>query len=521
MFEKFFTDKFDDEIFLVRNGEELTFANVKELVFKRSETLAMTKQVLISGEDNFDFIISFFSAVFSGKEIFLADKNVSFNLETTDDDGIFEFREIDLKNVFVNFLTSGSSGKSKIVKKSLFNLVREAEDIGKTFLAGEKDLRFCSTTTLNHLFGFTFHFMTPFVNGFVIDTNSVQYPENVKYDNCFLVSSPSFLEKISKYKLNFEKSPKFIVAAGAKLADDVFEYFEKNSKVIEIYGSTETGVVAHREHFEQKYLKVFENVSVRKYENKILTISSDYFFENSLELSDLIDYNGDNEISVLARVDRVLKVFEKRISADAFEKYLKTSDFISDVYCLKINEKLGAVVVLTDIGKDFYLKFGKAELVKNLKAFCLEQFEITPQKWRFLPEIYKTSTGKVDKKKIEKIFSINLTFPFVLEQKFEGDVAEIEMIFPKNSNFFKGHFPNFPVLPGVVSLYFVTFFSNEFFDTLMSPHVIRKIKFSKLILPDTNVTLRLKNSEKSVAFEIVSGQNNYVSGSISKEKIYE
>lgn len=521
MFEKFFTDKFDDEFFLVRNGEKMTFANVKELVVKKAETLDKTKQVLIFGEDNFDFIISFFAAVFSRKEIFLADKNVPFNLEKTYDDSVFAFEQINLKNVFINFLTSGSSGNSKIVKKSLFNLVREAEDIGKTFLSGEKDFRFCSTTTLNHLFGFTFHFMTPFVNEFVIDTNSFQYPENVKHDNCFLVSSPSFLEKIYKYNLNFEKSPKFIVAAGAKLADDVFEYFEKNSKVIEIYGSTETGVVAHREHFEQKYLTLFENISIQKYENKILRISSDYFYEKSLELSDLIDCNGKNEITVLGRLDRVLKISEKRISADVFEKYLKTCDFISDIYCLKIDEKLGAAVVLTDKGKDFYLKFGKAELVKNLKTVCLEKFEIVPQKWRFLPEIYKTSAGKVDKKKIEKIFLTKLTFPFVLGQKIEGDVAEIDMIFPKNSNFFKGHFPHFPVLPGVVSLYFVTFFANEFFKTSMSPQVIRKIKFSKLILPDKNVTLRLKNSEKSVAFEIVSGQNNYVSGVISKEKIYE
>ena len=138
-----------------------------------------------------------------------------------------------------------------------------------------------------------------------------------------------------------------------------------------------------------------------------------------------------------------------------------------------------------------------------------------------MPEIYKTSAGKVNKEKIQKIFLTNLSFPLVLQEKVEGDIVEAEMIFPKNSNFFKGHFPDFPVLPGVVSLYFVIFFANEFFQTTLSPQIIRKIKFSKLILPDKNVTLRLKNSEKSVAFEIVSGQNNFVSGIISKDKISE
>ena len=521
MFEKFFTNEFDDEIFLVRKNENYTFANVKKLVAEKAKTLEKTKQALLFGEDNFNFIITFFAAVFSGKEIFLADKNVDFKIETTDFDGVFEFKEFDLKNVYVNFFTSGSSGTSKIIRKTLFNLVKEAQDIGETFLSAEKNLRFCSTTALNHLFGFTFHFMTPFVNGFVIDTNSVQYPENVKYDNCFLVSSPSFLGKISKYNLNFEKSPKFIVSAGAKLEDDVFDYFEKNSEVIEIYGSTETGVVAYRKDFRQKFLRLFKNVSVQKYEDKILTVKSDYFSENFLQLSDFTDFNGEDEIVVLARTDRILKVSEKRISAEKFEQHLRTSDFVTDAYSLKIGEKLGAAVVLSEKGKDFWLKNGNGHLVKELKAFCSEKFEIIPQKWRFLPEIYKTSAGKVNKEKIQKIFLTNLSFPLVLQEKVEGDIVEAEMIFPKNSNFFKGHFPDFPVLPGVVSLYFVIFFANEFFQTTLSPQIIRKIKFSKLILPDKNVTLRLKNSEKSVAFEIVSGQNNFVSGIISKDKISE
>lgn len=521
MFEIFWSNDFDLRVFLVRDNREYTVADVKKLVTQKAETLEKTKQTVISGEDNFDFIISFFAAVFSGKEIFLSDKNTSLDFEKVNDDGHFEFKELDLKKNIVNFFTSGSSGNSKIVKKSLFNLVREAQDIGKTFLSADENLRCCSTTSLNHLFGFTFHFMTPFVNGFVIDTNSVQYPENVRYDNCFLVSSPSLLGKVAKYNLDFEKSPKFIVAAGAKLEDEVFEYFEKKSQVIEIYGSTETGVVAHREHFGQKYLKLFEDVSVEKYENKILTVKSDYFYEDFMELSDFVDFNGDDEISVLARADRVLKISEKRISAEMFEKWLKNSDCVSDAYCLKIDKKLGAAVALSDFGKKFYLENGQGELIKNLKAFCGEKFEIVPQKWRFLPEIYKTSVGKIDREKIEEIFATNLSFPLVLRERVEENVVEIDLIFPEHSNFFKGHFPNFPILPGVVSLYFVTFFADEFFKTGMSPQVIRKIKFSKLIFPNKKVILRLVNSEKSVAFEIFSEQNIFVSGILSKEKLYE
>lgn len=521
MFDMFWSKDFDTEVLLVCDNTSYTVYEVKNLVAQKAKTFDKTKQVILSADDNFDFIISFFAAVFSGKEIFLSDKNAVYDIESTTCDEVFDFKKIDLENVFVNFLTSGTSGHSKIVRKSLFNLIREAQDIGKTFFVDASELRFCSTTSLNHLFGFTFHFMTPFINGFIIDTNSVKYPENVKYENSVLISSPSFLSKMVKYNLDFEKTPKYIFAAGAKLEDNVFEYFEKKSAIIEIYGSTETGIVAHREHSTQKFLKLFDNVLPLKYENKILTVKSDYFSENYIELSDFTDFKGGNELAVITRVDRILKILEKRISAEKIEEYLKNSDLVFDVYCLKIGEKLGAAVVLSEIGKNFYIKYGQNDLIKKLKAFCGEKFEIIPQKWRFLPEIYKTPVGKIDREKIERIFTINLSFPLILEERVNTNIVEVDMIFPEHSNFFKGHFPKFPILPGVVSLYFVTFFANEFFKTELSPQIIRKIKFSQLIFPNKKVTLRLKNSEKSVDFEIFSHQNNFVSGIVSKEKLYE
>lgn len=520
MFENFNNSDFNNKILLLNKCEEYSYSDIKQLVQKKYETLPKKKQVLISGDDNFDFIITFFAAVFSKKEIYLVDKNVEAEIEFTDDDSALSFDNVDYKNTFVNFFTSGSCGTFKIVKKSLYNLIKEAQDVGKTFFSKEKTLRVCSTTTLNHLFGCTFHFMTPFVNGFVIDTDSVQYPENVKYSECLLVSSPSFLAKLAKYKLKFKKVPKYIVAAGAKLDDDVFKYFEKKSNVIEIYGSTEAGIIAHRESSMRKFLTLFDSVKVENYKDKLLTIKSDYFFEDSLTLSDYLKFRAPNNISIIARADRVLKISEKRISAEKIEKHIEEFPYIDSAYCLKINEKLAAAVVLNDNGIEYYLQNGQPELIKNLKKHCAEKFEILPQKWRFLPEIYRTYKGKVARAKIEKIFLTNISFPLVLSQKLSENVAEIELIFPEHSNFFQGHFTDFPVVPGVVSLYFVTFFANSFFDSSLSPQIFRKIKFSKLIFPKKPVILKLTNNNKDIDFEIYNGKKVYVSGVLSKHNVF-
>ena len=521
MFENFKNSNFDNKVILLHKGEEFDYARVRELVEEKFKTFAPKKQILISGEDNFDFIITFLAAVFSKKEIYLTDKNVEVDVEFTPDNSTLNFGNVDYENTFINFFTSGSCGTFKVIKKTLKNLVREAQDIGNLFISKENSLRFCSTTTLNHLFGCTFHFMTPFINGFIIDTDNVQYPENVRFSDCFLVSSPSYLAKLQKYKLKFKKNPKYIVAAGAKLDDKVFAYFEKESHVIEIYGSTEAGIIAHRESSKRKCLTLFDSIKVENYENKLLTIKSDYFFEDSMTLSDYLKFRNPDKISVIARADRVLKISEKRISAEKIEKYIESSNYISSAYCLKINEKLAAAVVLNNEGIDFFLKYGQTELIKVLKKHCSDKFEVIPQKWRFLPEIYQTYKGKVARAKIEKIFLTNISFPLFLGQKLNGNSAEIELIFPERSNFFIGHFPDFPVVPGVVSLYFVTFFANSFFDSSLSPQVFRKIKFSKLIFPSQPVKLKLSNADKHVEFNKFDEKNIYVSGILSKSNFFE
>lgn len=521
MFGNFASNNFDNQIILSHGEVKYSLIDVKKMVVKKFNAMPNQKQIIITGEDNLDFVITFLAAVFSKKEIYLTDNNTNCDIEISTDNQPLDFEDFEPEKIYVNFFTSGSGGKSKLVKKNLYNLIREAEDIGKIFLTSEKDLRFCSTTTMNHLFGCTFHFMTPFINGFVIDTTRISYPENVKYDNCFLVSSPSFLDKISKYELNFQTTPKYIIVAGAKLHNETFEYFEKSSKVIEIYGSTETGVIAHRESSQDDFLTLFDNVKVLDYKDCILTIKSDYFQEDKAALADYTNYIEPNKLCVVSRSDRILKIYDKRISAEQIEKFLKSTDLVEDAYCFKLNEKLAAAIVLNNKGKDLYITNGQSALAKHLKTLCLNNFEIVPQKWRFLPEIYKTCAGKVDKDKITEIFLTNISFPLVLEQRLLDNTAEIDLIFPKNANFFKGHFPNFPVLPGVVSLYFVTFFSNIYFETLTAPQIFRKIKFSKLIYPNQKVTIKLVNAEKNVAFEMISKEEVCVSGILSKEHLYD
>ncbi|MBR5304008.1 MAG: acyl-CoA synthetase [Candidatus Gastranaerophilales bacterium] len=515
--EYFYTEKFDEKILLKSFGKSFSVADVKKLVAFKMDYLKSIedKTVSLDGENCFEFIINFFACIFSGKEIVLNNNQKSsefFVLGTQTGNNVCEFPKINSKDVYVQFFTSGSSGLKKKVVKSLWNLIKEGQDLADEF-GFVKGLEFVSTTTLNHLFGMTFHLMLPLNSGGVINTDRINYPENINDENLVLVSSPSFLDKMAKYAETPSVKLNTVFTAGAKLKDATFDYMLGLSKnVVEIYGSTESGVIAFRQN-PQYNLKIFKNVRIVLLGNSA-EISTPYSFEEKNVVNDEIELLTGREMKVVGRTDRVLKIMEKRISAEEVEKELALNSFVQDAYCLKYGEKLACLVALTREGKEFVISFGVSELKKNLKTFLDNKFEIIPQKWKFIDEIPKNINGKIDKVKIENLFDINLSLPLILDRKYSEKEAVIQLYFYHNCNFFKGHFENYPVLPGVVQLYFASFFAKDAFNVECTSGQFRKIKFSNLIKPDKVIFLRLEHTERGVVYSYFDEENTYSSGQL-------
>ena len=148
----------------------------------------------------------------------------------------------------------------------------------------------------------------------------------------------------------------------------------------------------------------------------------------------------------------------------------------------------------------------------ELRHFLLQFGEIVPKKWRIIEEIPRTANGKIDKTKLNHIFGMNLSLPFVFSKKVSPDNAEINLIFKKNCNFFDGHFDIMPILPGVVQLYYARYFANDVFNIEISPEEVKKVKFSNIIKSDTNIILKLKNDENCVNFTYEADDKVYSSG---------
>ena len=523
-FIDFFTkNEYDNQPFLRKNGQEFTLKEIKKFVaFQREEFLKSDKEnVVLFGDSNFDFMINFFGAVFAEKNIFLLtdkarlkqldiDYILPENFEEFDVEN-YKFPTVNPKEISVILFTSGSTSSPKKFKKSLYNIIAESNDIYEQFYKDyPQGTTVAATTNPAHMFSLTFYFILPFTFRFIIDTDRVNFPEELDLrENYILISTPAFLDRIIDYKM--KNYPEIIFTAGSKLKKKTFEIFEKNSKVVDIYGSTETSTIAYRTDSSEEKLTLVNHVKLDTSAD-IITVSSEYFLEDFLTIADAYEMVGENQFVLKNRTDRIVKIMEKRVLLSEIESILNKHEFVKENYCLKYGDNLASAVVLTQKGMEFFIKNGKLKIVQEIKNFGKNFSEILPKKWKFIPEIPTTQTGKIDKEKIEKLFDLNLSFPLITSKKIDKNSLELKMIFYKNSNFFNGHFENFPIVPGVVQLFFADFFTENFLGIKLPLTEAKKVKFSNIISPDKEVTLMIKEKENSVEYTYLSDDKIYSSG---------
>lgn len=91
-------------------------------------------------------------------------------------------------------------------------------------------------------------------------------------------------------------------------------------------------------------------------------------------------------------------------------------------------------------------------------------------------------------------------WPQVLNaQHANGDAdaahCELQLLVPSELVYFQGHFPDAPVLPGVVQLHWALHYARLHLGLQGDFERVSALKFQTMIEPDTMVTLRLHQRE--------------------------
>ncbi|MDF2576912.1 MAG: hypothetical protein K0S74_396 [Chlamydiales bacterium] len=86
-----------------------------------------------------------------------------------------------------------------------------------------------------------------------------------------------------------------------------------------------------------------------------------------------------------------------------------------------------------------------------------------------------------------------IQLPFILEKTLIGNKARVKCYIPQELAFLDGHFPEHPILPGVVQIHWAIHYAKEFFNITPAVKEGNAIKFTNPILPDMIITLLIEH----------------------------
>ncbi len=107
-----------------------------------------------------------------------------------------------------------------------------------------------------------------------------------------------------------------------------------------------------------------------------------------------------------------------------------------------------------------------------------------------------------------------MNLPIFKEQTVCRDSVVLNLELPVDAEAFRGHFPDQPVLPGVVQLDWVMGFAKKYFDIACPSAQAFQVKFTHVIQPG-QIELHLKYSDRRLSFEYKLNSQKYSSGSIT------
>lgn len=400
------------------------------------------KLVYIDIRDRFLFFILFFTLIkLNSKVVFVPNeiKEVDYlnneDIFITDNKDNKEFIIIDsdfnIKNIpslnnkkeYINYndfflYTSGSTRKPRLISKNFNNIYIELKEL-KKILNIEKGSIFYFTPPLYHIYGFLFGMALPlYSNSVIIMTQNftpesiVEFLERQKID--FFISIPHYYEMFEKLnKVDSFRNIKNLISSSAPLLVELSKiYYNKNIKITEIYGSTETGGIAYRTSaisLEWKlfsYVKTIKKQHNEEKENELFidseAISVFYDKELGYNTGDMVEFRENNSFILLGRNTRFVKISGKRVDLNFIQN--KIIDLLNKEFNITITneqiyifEKEKILIMIYDIEKNLDLEKFKKILKGKLPGYSVPRIFINHK-------IPKNSMNKIDKDSIDKIY---------------------------------------------------------------------------------------------------------------------
>jgi 3-hydroxymyristoyl/3-hydroxydecanoyl-(acyl carrier protein) dehydratase len=265
----------------------------------------------------------------------------------------------------------------------------------------------------------------------------------------------------------------------------------------EILGSSETGGIAWRQGDD--LWQPFADVELSQDSDGALLIQSPYLPAGHTEhTADAARIASDGRFELLGRLDRIVKLEEKRISLPMLEKALMDHNWVAEARLGVVRENrasLGALVVLSESGLHALRNQGRRTLTQELRQHLTQHCEALalPRRWRLLRQMPLNAQGKLPQADVEALLlAPRVKAPQVLEQVEAGGEWSLQLAVPPDLAYFSGHFPQTPVLPGVVQVEWALSLGQQLMDLPAKFAGMEVLKFQQLVRPGDEIQLHLR-----------------------------
>ncbi|WLG95412.1 AMP-binding protein [Pseudomonas sp. FP198] len=417
-----------------------------------------------------------------------------------------EAAELDLDQCWLTLCTSGSSGEPKRIEKTLRQLSNEVQALEQLWGTdlGPQACMIGSVAT-QHIYGLLFRVLWPLCAGRTFVRRQLAFPEDLQrasreHPAFAWVASPALLKRMGD-NLDWPalSSVRRVFSSGGALPAEAARSLQQRlgQWPTEVFGSSETGGIAWRQGGD--LWRPFAGVELGQDSDGALLIASPYLPSGHVEHSaDAVRITEDGRFELLGRLDRIVKLEEKRISLPMLEQALTAHDWVSEARLGVVQENrasLGALLVLSETGLRALRNLGRRAMTEALRQHLSGHCETLalPRRWRWLRQLPFNAQGKLAQAEVEALLMApRPKAPEVLDQGETDGEWNLRLAVPPDLAYFSGHFPTAPVLPGVVQVDWALNLGRQLME--LPPRFVgmEVLKFQQLVRPGDEIQLHLR-----------------------------
>ncbi|AOS39812.1 AMP-binding protein [Pseudomonas brassicacearum] len=413
--------------------------------------------------------------------------------------------ELDLDHCWLSLCTSGSSGEPKRIEKTLRQLSNEVQALEHLWGADLGPACMIGSVATQHIYGLLFRVLWPLCAGRAFVRRQLAFPEDLQrasreQPTFAWVASPALLKRMGD-NLDWPalSCVRRVFSSGGALPPEAAQSLQQRlgQWPTEIFGSSETGGIAWRQG--SGLWQPFADVELSQDSDGALLIASPYLPAGHVEhTADAARIAEDGRFELLGRLDRIVKLEEKRISLPMLEQALVAHDWVSEARLGVVQENrasLGALLVLSDAGLRALRNQGRRAVTEGLRRHLSEHCETLalPRRWRWLRQLPLNPQGKLPQAEVEALLMApRPKVPEVLEHVETDGEWSLQLVVPPDLAYFSGHFPTAPVLPGVVQVDWALSLGRQLLD--LPPRFVgmEVLKFQQLVRPGDEIQLHLR-----------------------------